>query len=80
MNNQELLEEINKIFRDIFNDGSLVVTEDTTANDIEEWDSLAHIRIMMTISKLFHVKLSMDEMAQLNRVGDIVFLLQEKSV
>lgn len=80
MNNQKMLEEINKIFCDIFDDDNLLVTEDTTANDIEEWDSLAHIRIMMTISKRFHVKLSMEEMAQINRVGDIVLLLQEKAV
>jgi len=55
------------------------VTEDTTANDIEEWDSLSHIRLIVAVERKFKVKFTNPEIELLKRVGDLVTLVEAKT-
>ena len=55
------------------------VTSETTADDIEEWDSLSHIRLMVAVERKFKVKFTNSEIESLKRVGDLVALVEAKS-
>jgi acyl carrier protein len=66
------------IFRDVLDDDSLNVTPGLTAKQVEGWDSLRNIRLMLTVEKAFKVKLSASEIGRLENVGDLVRLLQGK--
>ncbi len=81
MTSAEILETIRRIMNDVFDvdldDGS--VTPDMTANDIEEWDSLSHIRLIVAIERKFDVKFKNAEIESLKRVGDLVALVQAKA-
>jgi acyl carrier protein len=73
------LEVLNDIFRRVFEDNSLVITRSTTANDIEEWDSLTHMNLIMVLEKQFKIKFSLSEIENLSSVGDLVDLIDRKS-
>lgn len=75
MNRTEVFEKINAIFRDIFDDESLVIADETTAADIEDWDSLEQINILVAMEKAFHVKFSVGEVEGLKDVGEMANLI-----
>jgi len=66
------------IFRDIFDDDELVITRETTAADIEDWDSLAQINIIVACESEFSVKYELSEIALLSNVGDMIDLTGRK--
>ncbi len=66
------LERIQPIFRDIFDDENLTVTEETVAGDVEDWDSFAQMQIVMSIEEMFGIKFSTDEVTNFKNVGDVV--------
>lgn len=66
------LEKIQPIFKDIFDDENLVVTEKTVAADVEDWDSFAQMQIVMGIEDMFGIKFSTDEVTEFKNVGDVV--------
>ena len=68
----DVLSKLQDIFRDIFDDESLVLTRETKANDIEEWDSLAQVNIIVACNSEFGIKFDLDDIAKLKNVGDIV--------
>ena len=80
MSKEEILTKINDILKDIFDDETLVITYDTTANDIPDWDSLNHINIISSIESEFGVDFSMEEVINFKNVGDIVGKILEKNV
>ena len=67
-----ILEKIQPIFRDIFDNEDLVVTEETVAADVEDWDSFAQMQIIMAIEEMFAISFSTDEVTAFENVGDIV--------
>ena len=75
---EKIYEGLNEIFRDVFDDDSLVVTETTTAADIEEWDSLANINIIVSIESEFNVKFNMDEISSMKNVGEMAKIISER--
>lgn len=75
MTNEEIYEALNEVFRDVFDDDSIVVKPETTAADIEDWDSLTHITLVVSIEKRFGVKFSMGEVAHFKNVGEMVDVL-----
>lgn len=79
MGKEEILTKINDILKDIFDDETLVITCDTTANDIPDWDSLNHINIISSIESEFGVDFSMEEVINFKNVGDIVGKILEKN-
>jgi acyl carrier protein len=75
----DVLERVNDVFRDVFDDESLSVRPETTAADVEGWDSLMHVRLIIAIEKAFRVRFSSSEVASLKDVGDLIGLLQTKA-
>ena len=78
MNSEQILESFNEIFRDVLDLEDLVVDRKMTAADVEAWDSFAHINLIVAIEKEFHVKFTLDELADLKNVGDTVDLVARK--
>jgi len=74
----DVLSRLQAIFRDIFDDETLVLTRGTTANDIEEWDSLAQINIIVACESEFEVKFDLNDIAALKNVGGMVDLVERK--
>ena len=74
----DILKKLEVIFRDVFDDEDIVLTNETTANDIEDWDSLAQINLIVAIRKEFKVEFSMEEVGNLKSVGEIVKKIEEK--
>lgn len=74
----DILKELEIIFQDVFDDDSIKLSESTNANDIEDWDSLMQVRLIVAIEKNFSVKFTLDEVQALNNVGDMVKLIQSK--
>ena len=78
MDKQEVINELQTIFRDVFDDEELTLTNETSAENIEDWDSLSHIRLVVAIEKKFAIKFSYDELQNMNNVGDMVDLICRK--
>lgn len=71
MKHQEIMQQIQEIFRENFDNSTLVITRDTCAEDIPEWDSLEHINILTAVEQHFRVKFALDDLHSLSCVGDI---------
>lgn len=78
MENQEIYERLNSVFRDVFDDESIVVKPETTANDIEDWDSLEHINLVVAVEQEFGMKFNMNEVTTMKDVGDMVKIILER--
>lgn len=72
------MEELNAIFRQVFGDPSLVITRATTANDVEDWDSLTHMTLVMVLEKTFKIKFALGELQSLQNVGEMFDLINKK--
>jgi len=70
---------LNGIFRDVFDDDTIVVKPELTADDVAEWDSLSHVRLVLAVQKHFNAKFSAAEIASLKNVGDLARLIQTKA-
>ena len=75
----EIEKKLQAIFQDIFEDDQIVLFDDMNANDIEDWDSLTHIQLIVQIEKSFGIKFTTGEVASLKNVGEFISLVQEKS-
>ena len=71
--------KLNVIFRDLFDDDSIVVTPQTTANDIEDWDSLEHITLIATVERTFKMKFKMGEISSMKNVGQMAKIIQART-
>lgn len=77
---QEILGKLEQIFRTIFSDGQLQITNATNADDIEGWDSLTHMQLINEVEEYFKITFTLDEVMQLNDVGNLVQLIRRKVV
>tara|TARA_B100001989_G_scaffold247563_1_gene219934 strand:+ start:80 stop:316 length:237 start_codon:yes stop_codon:yes gene_type:complete len=78
MSENEVTKRLNKIFNDIFIDSEFVFSRDLTASDIDEWDSLTHINLIVAIEKEFDISFTLDELEQQNNVGDTIDIIINK--
>lgn len=78
MERKEILAKLNDIFHEVFDDDALVVTEATTADDIEDWDSLTHITLIASVEDEFDMKFSMKDVIGMKNVGEMVDILEEE--
>jgi acyl carrier protein len=76
--NAEVMATLTGIFRDIFDNPSLVLQDSMTAADVENWDSLNHIDLIVAIEKKFKVKFTTREVTSLKTVGDLTELIEKK--
>ena len=72
MEKTEILERLNGIFRDVFDDDGIIISENTISDDIEDWDSVTQVSLLVAIEKDFGIKFAMAEIAAFNRVANIV--------
>ena len=75
---QFITDNLTPIFCDVFDDDELVISEVTTAQDVEGWDSLANIRIMVSIEKAFGVRFTAAEISNLKNIGALAELVLKK--
>ena len=73
-----VLEKLQEIFRDVFDDEGIILTHETTAKDIEDWDSLAHINLILAIKEEFAIDFSLEEVSEYKNVGDMVNAIESK--
>jgi acyl carrier protein len=76
----DTLSRIQDVFRDVFHDPALVVTPQTTARDIPDWDSLTNIGLIIAIEQEFHVKFALGEIQELKNVGAMAELIQQRQL
>lgn len=76
MSREEIFEEVQEIFRDVFDDDELEIEDSTNAEDIEEWDSLEHINLVINMEKKFSLKFNLKEVGELANVGEMVDLIE----
>jgi acyl carrier protein len=69
---------LTQVFRDVFDD-DIELRPDLSANEVDGWDSLTHIRLMLTVEKTFHVKFSTSDLGALKDVGDLVRLIEKRA-
>jgi acyl carrier protein len=74
----QLLPRLNTVFRAVFDDPALTVSQATTAKDIPGWDSIVHITLVIEIEREFNVRFQMSEIEQLRNVGDLLTILAAK--
>jgi acyl carrier protein len=75
----KLHERLQELFREVFNDDGLILTDETTAEDISGWDSVAHINLMFSIEQAFGVQFSGNQLAELRNIGKLKeFLASER--
>lgn len=79
MTREEIFEGLNEVFQDVFDDEDIVVKDNTTADDIEDWDSLEHINLIVAVEKKFHIKFSMSEVTNMKNVGEMADIIQERA-
>lgn len=72
------IEQIQEIFRDLFDEDDIEINTSTNAEDIEDWDSITHIQLLVAIEKHFNIKFSSSEIQQFKNVGDIVSCVESK--
>lgn len=72
MERNEIFEKLNEIFVDVLDLNEVKLTDETSANDIEEWDSLSHIQLIVAIEKEFKVKFTSKEIMSWKNVGEMV--------
>lgn len=75
---EEIYERVNAVFREVFDDESIEVNELTTSNDIEDWDSLEHINLIVAIENEFGIKFGMNEVTGMKNVGEMVKIINDK--
>ena len=78
MSKEELFKKVQEIFRDIFDDDSLIIDDSTNSSDIDDWDSLNHINLVVAIESEIDIKFSFDDLATLKDVGAMLDLMMVK--
>jgi acyl carrier protein len=75
----QIYERLTRIFQDIFDDDLILVTPELSGKDVDGWDSLTHIRLMLTVERAFKIKFSTSEIGNLKNVGDLVALIKVRT-
>lgn len=78
MSRQEIMDKVTEIFRDVFDDEDLIITDSTNSDDIEDWDSLEHISLIISMEKEFNMKFDIKEVNKLENVGQMIDLIKRK--
>jgi len=70
--------ELQTVFREVFDDPALVITRATTAEDIEDWDSIAQMNLLVAIEEHFHMRFKMEETTRFQNVGEMMDIITER--
>ena len=78
MESNAIYKQLNDVFADVFDEEGIVLTPTTTAEDVDGWDSLNHIRLIVSVERAFNIKFSTPEIGKLKNVGELVALIASK--
>lgn len=78
MDRSKIFEIVNEVFRDLFEDDSLIIEDQTSAADVEGWDSLKHISLIEAIEEEFDIRFKMPEVTGMKNVGEMVSIIEER--
>jgi acyl carrier protein len=78
MDDEVIYPRLTAIFRDVFDDDAIVARPDLTASEVDGWDSLSHIRLMLTVERTFKTKFSAAQIGKLKNVGELAELIRQK--
>ncbi|HVT35013.1 MAG TPA: acyl carrier protein [Nevskiaceae bacterium] len=78
MENADIYAKLTDVLRDVFDNDAITATPELTAKQVKGWDSLAHIRVVLSVEKAFRVKFSAAEVTKLKNVGDFANLIASK--
>lgn len=78
MERNEILEKVQDVFREELELDDLVIADETTADDIEEWDSLSHVQLVVALEKTFGIKFTSREILSWDNIGDLVDCIGKK--
>ncbi len=78
MNENEVITALTQVFRDVFDDDDIVLTPETTAADVEGWDSQAHVNLVVAAEVRFSVRFRTAELESLHNVGEFARLITDK--
>ena len=78
MERTEIVEKLTVIFRNVFNNENIVLRDDMTADDVDNWDSLTHMAMISEIEKCFSIKFKLKELNKLRQVGDLIAIVESK--
>jgi acyl carrier protein len=79
MDEGQIYTRLGAIFQDVFDEDSIKVTPDLSAKDVSGWDSLTHIRLILTVERAFKIKFTTSEIGKLEKVGDLVALIKSRT-
>jgi len=79
MDEAQIYARLAEVFEDVFDDDSIPLTPQLSAKDVDGWDSLTHIRLILTIERAFKIKFSTSEIGKLENVGDLVALIKTRA-
>jgi len=79
MEEEMIIEKLATTFRKVFNDETIVLNSEMTANDIGSWDSLSHMLMIAEVEKVFLIRFSLSEIAKLKNVGVLIKLIETKA-
>lgn len=79
MTTKEVLAKLQPIFEDVFDEEGMSITRETSAKDIEDWDSLSQIRLTAAIEKSFGIKFAFGELGSLRNIGEMADVICEKT-
>jgi acyl carrier protein len=76
--NTVIIDRLQPVFRDVFDDESLVLSSEMTAKDVDGWDSLTHVQLIVAVESEFDIEFQTAEISELKNVGDFINLIQKK--
>jgi acyl carrier protein len=78
MNERDVIEKLGRIFRKIFDNDTIILSKETTATDVDNWNSLNHMILVSEIEKYFSIKFKLKELTKMHNVGDMVDIIISK--
>ncbi|SDA22793.1 acyl carrier protein [Ruminococcus sp. YE71] len=78
LNTKDIYKRLNEVFQDVFDDDSIRVTPDTTADDIEDWDSMEHINLIGAVENEFGLRFKMGEVSGMKNVGEMASIIAKR--
>lgn len=78
MNEKQIYNRLNEVFRDVFDDDDITVNADTTADDIDDWDSIEHINLVGAVEDEFGLRFKMGEVSGMKNVGEMVDIIMKR--
>lgn len=78
MERNEIVEKLTVVFHEVFNDNTIVLRDDMTANNVANWDSLTHMLMISKVEQVFQIKFKLKDLNKLKSVGDLISTIQTK--